>query len=555
MSSGSTSPATRRRRTRWFAAKSAWRKGMRSTPSRSSEARDRINSLGYFQDKFEIKNRPGSAPDRVVLDANVEEKSTGELQLSAGYSSLEQFIIQANITQRNFRGKGQELRLGVNYSYYSKSVRAGLYRAVSVRQEHRRRRRLVPPRLQRVQLYRRYQADDVQPGVDRLPDPRGHPADRILGAAGALRPLSYDQVGLDQATYFNADAAPVIFCAIIAGRYLCEAARQSHYLVGRLHARLRQPQQPICALQGARASRSARTSPASAATFATYKTRADRRQILGPRLAALCSRRLPKRVYQGAGADRRPQGRRWGRITDRFYLGEPQFRGFDIRGVGPRVTRTPYTTDANGNQVLLTGKDKHIIDDALGGRCLLSRPDRNELPLGAGCEGIGASAVDLYAGGALCSTFKAPLPTEPNDSYPITINANGHKVLGALIRSQFCSGLGQQEYSRARPPRRQRRIALYQRGAGDQLHLTGYSATSGDDACTGHVGQIRQSVTTYGPYKEQFQGNSASPRLSIGIGVNWNSPFGPLRIDLAKALLTQPGDDPKLITFNVGTSF
>jgi outer membrane protein insertion porin family len=62
-------------------------------------------------------------------------------------------------------------------------------------------------------------------------------------------------------------------------------------------------------------------------------------------------------------------------------------------------------------------------------------------------------------------------------------------------------------------------------------------------------------ASSYGPYNEQFLGNSAKPRLSVGIGVNWNSPFGPLRIDLAKALLSQPGDDPKLITFNVGTQF
>ena len=45
------------------------------------------------------------------------------------------------------------------------------------------------------------------------------------------------------------------------------------------------------------------------------------------------------------------------------------------------------------------------------------------------------------------------------------------------------------------------------------------------------------------------------PRLSIGIGVNWVSPFGPLRIDLAKALLKQEGDDTKLFSFNVGTQF
>ncbi|WP_350449297.1 BamA/TamA family outer membrane protein [Escherichia coli] len=37
--------------------------------------------------------------------------------------------------------------------------------------------------------------------------------------------------------------------------------------------------------------------------------------------------------------------------------------------------------------------------------------------------------------------------------------------------------------------------------------------------------------------------------------MNWNSPFGPLRIDVAKTLLHAKGDDTKLVTFNVGTQF
>ena len=56
-------------------------------------------------------------------------------------------------------------------------------------------------------------------------------------------------------------------------------------------------------------------------------------------------------------------------------------------------------------------------------------------------------------------------------------------------------------------------------------------------------------------YKEIFEGNSAKPRISIGIGVNWISPFGPLRLDLAKAIVKQRGDETKLFSFNVGTSF
>ena len=72
-------------------------------------SQDRIQSLGYFQDKLEIKQTEGSTPDRVVLGVNVEEKPTGQLSLSGGYSSLERFVVQLAVAQNNFMGKGQQL--------------------------------------------------------------------------------------------------------------------------------------------------------------------------------------------------------------------------------------------------------------------------------------------------------------------------------------------------------------------------------------------------------------------------------------------------------------
>ena len=56
-------------------------------------------------------------------------------------------------------------------------------------------------------------------------------------------------------------------------------------------------------------------------------------------------------------------------------------------------------------------------------------------------------------------------------------------------------------------------------------------------------------------FEERFLGNTAKPRISVGAGVNWNSPFGPFRIDIARALIKAKGDDTKLLTFNVGTAF
>jgi outer membrane protein insertion porin family len=61
--------------------------------------------------------------------------------------------------------------------------------------------------------------------------------------------------------------------------------------------------------------------------------------------------------------------------------------------------------------------------------------------------------------------------------------------------------------------------------------------------------------TTIPPFVEGYYGNSAMPRIAVGFGVNWNSPFGPLRIDVAYPLLKRKGDDSKLISFNVGTQF
>ena len=57
------------------------------------------------------------------------------------------------------------------------------------------------------------------------------------------------------------------------------------------------------------------------------------------------------------------------------------------------------------------------------------------------------------------------------------------------------------------------------------------------------------------PFQEFYFGSTPKPRLTVGIGFNWNSPFGPFRIDFAKTLLKQAGDNTKSFSFNVGTQF
>lgn len=76
-------------------------------------SRRQIRALGFFKE-VEITETPGSAPDRTALQVKVEEQPTGELSFSAGYSSVDQLVLDLGITQRNFRGRGQDVRARVS---------------------------------------------------------------------------------------------------------------------------------------------------------------------------------------------------------------------------------------------------------------------------------------------------------------------------------------------------------------------------------------------------------------------------------------------------------
>ena len=69
-------------------------------------SRNRVRALGYFKN-VEITENPGSAPDKTVVDISVEEQPTGELSFAAGYSSVDAFLFDVSVSQRNLRGRGQ----------------------------------------------------------------------------------------------------------------------------------------------------------------------------------------------------------------------------------------------------------------------------------------------------------------------------------------------------------------------------------------------------------------------------------------------------------------
>ncbi len=467
-------------------------------------SQDRIQSLGFFQEKFEIKQTEGSAPDRVVLGANVEEKATGQLALSGGYSSLERFVIQLAVSQNNFMGKGQSLDASVNYSRYAKSVELGFVEPYF----------LDKPILLGAQIFRRdYRSFNLTSTGNRNTTYSqvstggglrlGFPLTEFT-SLGMRYTVTNDKITLDKSTFYsdlngdgNLECDPAK-----AGRYLCdEIGTHLTSLLG--YSTIYDNTDGIHPTRGNRVILS-QDFAGLGGDVKYLRTRVDATKYRGFGAGWILSAHaeggyihpLQKR-HDNVGNSIEPI-----RLTDRFF--GPQLRGFDIRGIGPRIQRVNY--DLDGTLLF----DDARITDALGGRAYYMGRIELEFPLSSGLKSVGLRPSAFIDVGSLWKV-KQPALTDIG----IVCTPNTGVSGGQLIQlpGTHCPG----------------------EGAAGTL--------PGDDF-----------VRSAG-FKDFFLGNSPKPRLSIGIGVNWTSPFGPLRIDLAKALLKQDGDDTKLFSFNVGTQF
>ncbi|MDD2326265.1 MAG: outer membrane protein assembly factor BamA [Alphaproteobacteria bacterium] len=87
--------------------------------SKIKRSEQKIKDLGFFQ---EVKVTPaeGAQPDRSDIKVEVKEKATGEISMGAGFSSTDGPLGDFSIRERNFLGKGQDVRLGATISGVTK---------------------------------------------------------------------------------------------------------------------------------------------------------------------------------------------------------------------------------------------------------------------------------------------------------------------------------------------------------------------------------------------------------------------------------------------------
>jgi outer membrane protein insertion porin family len=82
-------------------------------------AERRIKNLGYFK-TVKITNEPGSAPDRIIVNCEVEEQSTGEFSFAGGYSTSDGIIGEVSLGERNLLGRGQMAKVSLQYGQRSR---------------------------------------------------------------------------------------------------------------------------------------------------------------------------------------------------------------------------------------------------------------------------------------------------------------------------------------------------------------------------------------------------------------------------------------------------
>ncbi len=84
-------------------------------------AERRLKNLNFFKN-VRITTEPGSAPDRVVVNVDVEEQPTGEVSVAAGYSTADGVMGEFTIGDRNLLGGGQLARATILWGQYSRGL-------------------------------------------------------------------------------------------------------------------------------------------------------------------------------------------------------------------------------------------------------------------------------------------------------------------------------------------------------------------------------------------------------------------------------------------------
>ena len=454
-------------------------------------AERRLNGLGYFK-KVRITNEPGSASDRVIVNVDVEDQPTGNFSVSGGYSTSDGFIAEVSVSESNFMGRGQFVKLGVTagqrtrgiefnftepyfldtrvaagfdlyakkndtsrYAYYNSTIVGGALRfGIPITDEIT----LAP----RYSLYSTY---------INVPNDLKHPYNDCSVAYPFLTPGA--PFSLPASIYYNCTSNGEASIAIKAQQ---GTRVTSLFGLTLAYNSLDNPKAPT---SGITASLSGDVAGAGG----------DARFV-----RTVGDFRIYRELYDDIiGFARIQGGQMFGltgyqlRVTDSFNLGPNLVRGFAPGGIGPRDTSNP--TNLKGN--------------SLGGTTYVGGTLEAQFPIPYVPKEIGVRGAVFADAGTLFG-YKGPTNFTNYTDY---VNYGGDPTTGPVLAATGCVP------TLVAPP-------LYGPG----------------------------SCLTVG-------GDSRQIRSSVGTSLLWQSPLGPIRFDLAKALTKSKFDQTQVFRFSGGSSF
>ncbi len=287
----------------------------------------RVRALGFFKD-VDIQQEPGSAPDKTILRVRVTEQPTGELSFSLGYSSVDQVVADIGISERNFRGRGQQLTFRISAGYLRQEISLGF----------------TEPHFLGRNLSGGYNIYATRYDFSTQ-------ASYQTTSAGASFSLGFpltDTSRLSGTYALHADRVTVDDSFCIPGQEtvsatLCDQRGSTLTSSVGFQYSLDHRDDPI--------------KPSKGFYFTFGQTFAGAggnvRYVRSTIEAAWYHAFSPSYIlmFRGQGGDIEPWGGDYIRINDRFYRGADTFRGFQIAGLGPRDT---LYGDALGGKVYTT---------------------------------------------------------------------------------------------------------------------------------------------------------------------------------------------------------
>ncbi|WP_426035815.1 outer membrane protein assembly factor BamA [Brevundimonas sp. DC300-4] len=300
-------------------------------------SRNNLRALGFFKEVTVDETR-GAAPDRSIVNVTVEEQPTGELSVGAGFSSVDSFVVNLGISERNFRGRGQNVVARVEWGSLRQQIDF----------------RFTEPR---------FLGRDVGAGFDLFHSRYDFQQESSFDyrSTGAGVRLTYPLNGYSRLStrYFIKDdeiLVPIGYCDAngVGSSALCEQVGASLNSSVGYTLLVDRRNDPVRATRGWTGS--IRQDFAGLGGDVNYvKTEVD---------ATLYYGITPSWIVTVAGSSGYVSG--WSgdavRINDRFFKGGNSFRGFENAGMGPRDLAT---NDALGGNFYAVGSVELTLPNGL----------------------------------------------------------------------------------------------------------------------------------------------------------------------------------------------